>query len=233
MVINQCSFEEEGLSPHHQIALILAELSEALHKKTRPNSIEIQVSVGVQFIAELSKVSALKLLVFNLVKCYYPNSNELPKITGVMGTRYYTSNDSELNLIRQSIQAFSLILAQVDDIQMSSFNQQEKSKRISENIIHLLKEEARLKTLQNPIKGATTLKIKSDEVAQESWTIFQEIEKEGGYSKILSSGRIQQWIKENNDSEVQRYKDKKQVLIGGNKYAKAVNGKIYFMEKQL
>lgn len=235
MLIQQCQYEEKGLSLTKQVALILAELSSILKKNNEEilNQIEIKVSVGIQILPEIAKLNALQLLCENLVKCYFPNHHSLPSMSGLTTSRYYTSAEPELNLIRQSLQCFIFEVANIKDIEVLSFDNQEKSKRISQNIIALLEEEAKFKTIKNSFFGAEFIEKMSDEIAQQSWTLFQEIENKGGFEAFVNSGEVELWIAKDNAKEIALYKEKKKTLVSVNKYITKENGKQYFIEKEL
>lgn len=235
MLLQQCQYEEKGLSLSKQVALILAELSSILKKNNEEilNQIEIKVSVGIQILPEIAKLNALQLLCENLVKCYFPNHHALPSLSGQTTSRYYTSAEPELNLIRQSLQCFIFEVANIKDIEVLSFDNQEKSKRISQNIIALLEEEAKFKTIKNSFVGAEYIEKMSDEIAQQSWTLFQEIENKGGFEAFVNSGEVELWIADDNAKEIALYKEKKKTLVSANKYITKENGKQYFIEKEL
>jgi methylmalonyl-CoA mutase len=235
MLLQQCQYEEKGLSLSKQVALILSELSSILKKNNEEilNQIEIKVSVGIQILPEIAKLNALQLLCENLVKCYFPNHHPLPSMSGLTTSRYYTSAEPELNLIRQSLQCFIFEVANIKDIEVLSFDNQEKSKRISQNIIALLEEEAKFKTIKNSFVGAEYIEKMSDEIAQQSWTLFQEIENKGGFEAFVNSGEVELWIAEDNAKEIALYKEKKKTLVSANKYITKENGKQYFIEKEL
>lgn len=225
ILIQQSQWQEKGLAPEQQIALLLKELNQILQHSS-PEIIEIQISVGIQILPEIAKVKALQMLVENLCKCYFPNSLHLASFSGKTNSRYYTSNEPELNLIRQSLQCFILQSCNITKIDIDSFNQQKKSQNISQNINTLLQEESHFKNIQDSISGAVYIEKLSDELAQKSWALFQEIESK-------SNVNIEQWIKEFHEHEIQLYKKKKKILVGANKYQTKETGDIYTIEKEL
>ncbi len=235
MLIQQCQYEEKGLSFTKQVALILAELSSILKKNNEAiiSNINIKVSVGVQILPEIAKLNALQMLSENLVKCYFPQSTTLPNFSGLTSTRYYTSAEPELNLIRQSLQCFIFEVANIKNIEVIAFDGNEKSKRISQNVVALLEEEAKFKTIKNSFAGAEYIEKLSDEMAQQSWTLFQEIENTGGFESFVNSGSVELWISEDNAKEIALFKEKKKTLVGVNKYSSKENGKKYSIEKEL
>lgn len=235
MLIQQCQYEEQGLGFTRQVALMLAELS-AILKKNKENivgQINIKVSVGIQILPEIAKLNALQILCENVIKCYFPSCSKLPKITGFTSNRYYTSGEPELNLIRQSLQCFAFEVANIKNIEISAFNGEEKSQRISQNIIALLEEESKFKEIKNSFAGAHHIEKLSDDFAKESWKIFQEIENMGGYETAVNNGTIDSWIKEDNTKEIALFSSKEKALVGVNKYIKKENLKVYPIEKQL
>jgi methylmalonyl-CoA mutase len=235
MLIQQCQFEEQGLSASKQVALVLAELSSILKKNSDEilEQLEIKVSVGIQILPEIAKLNALQMLSENVVKSYFPHSTTLPSFSGITTTRYYTSAEAELNLIRQSLQCFIFEVANIKNIEVVAFDGQEKSKRISQNIVALLEEESKFKEIKNSIVGAEHLEKLSDELAQESWEFFQEIENKGGFETIIKSGAVELWINEDHQKEIALFKENKKTLVGVSKYTKKENGRKYFIEKEL
>ncbi len=235
MLIKQCQYEEKGLSFTKQVALILAELSGILKRNNEKiiSTIEIKVSVGAQILPEIAKLNAIQLLTENLVNCYFPNHQTLPSLSGITSSRYYASAEPELNLIRQSLQCFIFEVANIKNIEIVAFDNQEKSKRISQNIIALLEEESKFKEIKNSFIGAEHIEELSDEMAQQSWTLFQEIENKGGFEALVKLGEVELWIKEDNAKEIALFKEKKKTLVGVNKYSTKENGKKYCIEKEL
>ena len=232
IIIQQNQWQEKGLAPEHQIALLLSELHSQL-QNNQPENIEIQISVGVEILNEITKVKALQMLAENLCKLYYPNQSLLPSFVGIANTRYYCSNEPELNLIRQSLQCFILQNCGIHKIEISSFNQQEESKVISQNINTLLQEESKFKSQFNSIAGATFIENRIDELAQKSWKILQNIENEGGFEAIVKSNKVKEWNDTFHQQEILLYKEKKKVLVGVNKYQVKENAKSYLIEKEL
>jgi methylmalonyl-CoA mutase len=235
MLIQQCQFEEQGLGATKQVALLLAELSSILKKNNQDfiSKIEIKVSVGIQILPEIAKLNALQMLTENLVKSFFPHSTTLPSFSGITTTRHYTSGEPELNLIRQSLQCFIFEVANIKNIEVVAFNQQEKSKRISQNIVALLEEESKFKDIKSSFVGAEYIEKLSDELAQESWKFFQEIENKGGFETVVKSGVVENWINEDRQKEIALFQEKKKTLVGVTQYIKKENGKKYFIEKEL
>ena len=82
----------------------------------------------------------------------------------------------------------SAIFGGCDSLTVHPFDKEVSfSSRIARNVQHILKEESFLDKVNNPADGAYYIEALTDEIAQKSWSLFQEIEKEGGFLKAIEN----------------------------------------------
>src|SRR5690606_1259809 len=84
--------------------------------------------------------------------------------------------------------------------------------------------------LTDPAGGAYYAEWLTDQLAQAAWTLFQEIEAQGGMVAALQAGLPQQWVAATAVARTTNLAKRKAVLVGVNQYANvgepvAVNSK--------
>jgi len=150
---------------HTDITNILTELQKIPEEQVP--GVEIKVSAGTQLLFEIAKLKALRYLVVQLVNAKFPHYNKnYPKIFCISDPSRFSSTEPESNLIRQSIQALAFVLGGADKIALLPFDGSNDAnpKRISKNILLLLKEEAQLAKISDAVKGSYFLEELTAEI---------------------------------------------------------------------
>ena len=142
-----------------QIAFILAQLDLLLNKSSinEVAVINIEVVIGTKILLEIAKLKALRYLIEKNVNKVFPGYNKkYPTISAQLQCQPMQNEAAEYNLIRQSIQALAAVLGGVDKINVLPFDGSvaENPKRISQNILLLLKEEAQLGATKEALQGS-------------------------------------------------------------------------------
>ena len=70
----------------------------------------------------------------------------------------------------------------------------EFSRRVARNTVLILQNEAHLHRVLDPAGGSWFLDRLTEQIAEEAWSVFQEIERQGGMLKALLSGSVHQQI---------------------------------------
>ena len=70
----------------------------------------------------------------------------------------------------------------------------EFSRRVARNTVLILQEEAHLHRVLDPAGGSWFLDRLTEQIAEEAWNVFQEVERQGGMLKALQSGSVHQQI---------------------------------------
>ena len=70
----------------------------------------------------------------------------------------------------------------------------------------------------DPANGSYFIENLTEELAEKSWSVFQEIEKKGGYMNGLESNYIQEKVFESGEKLMELYNQGKTTLVGVNKY---------------
>ena len=226
-------FQNAGATITEELALTLSLVVEYLTKlgssessiKSLQDSFHINLCIGPDFHLELCKIRAFKVLWKNLMNAYGLKDNEIkfPLITSETATWNKATADSYNNLLRLTSEIMSGSLGGADCIYANNFDStyqlpNENSQRLSLNLHLLLKHEASMELTKDTVGGSYYYEHITNELGRVSWSIFQEIEKEGGLINFAKSGNLSKLINEARDLKQKDFDDKRSVLIGVNKY---------------
>jgi methylmalonyl-CoA mutase len=115
--------------------------------------------------------------------------------------RMTTRRDPWVNMLRGTIAAFSAGLGGADSITVLPFTAalglpDAFARRIARNTQLILLEESNLWRVADPAAGSGGFEALTDALCEKAWSLFQEIEREGGIGASLEAGRLQARIAE-------------------------------------
>jgi methylmalonyl-CoA mutase len=90
--------------------------------------------------------------------------------------------------------------------------------RIARNQLLILKQESYFNAVNNPTEGAYYIENITLQIAEQSLSIFKQIEKGDGLISSLIEGTIQRKVAEAAQKEQDLFDNGKEVLVGTNKY---------------
>ncbi|MCC6607574.1 MAG: methylmalonyl-CoA mutase small subunit [Anaerolineae bacterium] len=194
-------------------------------------------AIGGDFFMEIAKLRAARQLWAQVVEAF---GGDAAAQKMVIHAETAAANKSRLdpyvNLLRTTTEAFAAAVGGVDSLLTQPFNQpfaaeaDAFARRIARNQQIILQEEASLTQLTDPAGGAYYAEWLTDQLAQAAWTLFQEIEAQGGMVAALQAGLPQQWVAATAVARATNLAKRKAVLVGVNQYANvgepvAVNSK--------
>ncbi|MEQ8475687.1 methylmalonyl-CoA mutase family protein [Fulvivirga sp.] len=140
-------------------------------------SILVSLEVGNDFFVEIAKVRALRNLIFQIFRAYGHDEFQPEDIS----IRCISTNWNEekyqphANMLKGSTAALASILAGCDLLEVEpEFNDSPQSVRIARNVSNILKEESYLSKTADPVAGTYYLESLTDQIAKESWKLFQK-----------------------------------------------------------
>jgi len=212
-------FQNAGSSIIQQLAYTLSQANEYLNLLDLKliKSIVFKVSVGSNYFFEISKLQALRLLWQSLTKEYGVSIN--CHIITQPTRRNKTIYDYNTNMMRTTTECMSAILGSSDTIINSAYDSlyhknNEFGDRLSRNQLLILKNESYFDVVSNPTEGVYFIESLTNSLAQKALNLFKNIEKEGGYLKLLKKGVIQQKIKSHAIQEQLSYDEGSEGLLG-------------------
>jgi methylmalonyl-CoA mutase len=113
--------------------------------------------------------------------------------------RMTTKRDPHGNIVRGTIAALSAAVGGANAVTVLPFSAalglpDAFARRIARNTQTILIEEANIHRVADPAAGAGAIEALTDQLCQVAWSLFQEIERDGGAANAIESGSIQKAI---------------------------------------
>jgi methylmalonyl-CoA mutase len=179
------------------------------------------VSVGTNYLFEIAKLRALRLL-FKAVAKEYGHSPEC-HVIATPTKRNKTLYDYNVNMLRTTTECMSAILGGADSVANLAYDalyhkDNEFGDRIARNQLLVLKHESYFDKVSNPADGTYYIEELTRQLAEKALALFKDIEMNGGFLSQLKEGTIQRKIQESAFKEQELFDSGKEVLLGTNKY---------------
>lgn len=182
-------------------------------------------ATGSNYFMEIAKIRAARMLWSKIMEQYTPKCETAYKLhihteTSRWNTTVY---DSYVNLLRTTTETMSAAIGGVDSISVLPFDiayatPSDFGKRIATNQQILLKEEAYMDKVVDPSAGSYYVENLTDSIAAYAWEVFREIENNGGFSKAIAKGMVQERIKATAAQRDKNIATRKTVILGTNQY---------------
>ena len=180
--------------------------------------------IGENFFMEIAKFRAVKIMWAQIVAAFGGGeAAQKIKLHASVTSRNKTRHDAYVNMLRATTEAMAGAIGGVDSLQVAPFDavlgeSTEFSRRIARNLQLILQEEVRLIDLIDPAGGAWHVETLTDQLAKSAWSLFQQIEAQGGLMEALRGGSIQAQIATVADQRRQDLAEGRTALIGSSKY---------------
>jgi len=229
-----------GLAMHNAGATIVQELGYALSvaneylsfatekgiaSENIASKMQFTLSVGSNYFMEIAKLRAARVLWATLIEQYQPMCDCAYHLTinTVASSWNKTLYDPYVNMLRSTTEAMSAALGGADSIALQPFDiaykkENEFSSRISKNTQIILKEEAYFDKVVDPAAGSYYIENLTNSIIEQSWKLFQETEKEGGFIVLTENGKIKSEIEKSAQKRDMDIAMRKYVFLGTNQY---------------
>ena len=225
-------YGKAGASTVQELALTLAHLNDYVQYLTEEGKslaeinekICIELSVNENYFVNIAKFRVIRSLVALMFQAYDENyTSFVPKIYAKTNLRHLAKNDKNNNALRETTQAMSAVIGGCDVLtvdygQYGSDQEVERFERIAKNIQLILKEEAYLDKVVDPGGGSYYIENLTNQLLQECWTLFLEIENKGGLTAALVSGYVNEIIGDTTAQLVADMQDNTRTFLGVNKH---------------
>jgi methylmalonyl-CoA mutase len=185
--------------------------------------VHFKMGVGSNYLIEIAKFRALKILWANLIKAYKPSHNcSLNcQITAEVGWVNKSLKDPYTNLLRQTTEAMSAILGGVDRLVIHPYDfcslngSSDLAQRMAFNISNLLQDESYLVSVSDALGGSYAIESLTNELALKGWELFKKMD------VIPVETQKQEWkqhVDEKVKQRIEILKSSEMTLIGINKF---------------
>ncbi len=193
--------------------------------------------IGMDFLTEIAKLRAARLLWAKIVKSFNPmNEKSLTLRTHCQTSGWsLTAQDPYNNIIRTTIEAMAAVFGQTQSLHTNSLDEAialptDFSARIARNTQLYLQEETDICKVIDPWGGSYMVEHLTDKLAQKAWEHISEIEKMGGMAKAIETGIPKMRIEEAAARRQAEIDAGDEVIIGVNKYKLSYEKEINTLE---
>ena len=204
----------------------LAEMTErGLPVEEAARKISFNFCVGPNYFFEIAKFRAARLIWTRIQEVYGLKDRKAAQmhIHAESSVWNKTVYDPNVNLLRTTTEGMAAILGGVHSLTLLPFDftyqaPNEFSERLARNQQILLREEAWLDKVADPAGGSYYIESLTHQMAELAWTMFQEIERNGGFTECFYQGWIQNRIVTAAQSRDEGVAQRREILLGTNQY---------------
>lgn len=227
------NFHQAGSTIAQELAYSLAQAGEYMAELTETgvsaelvaSKISFHFAIGSNYFMEIAKFRAARMLWTRILEGYELEKDQMPPMYIHAETSRWnqTVYDPFVNLLRNTTEAMSSVLAGVDSLTVLPFDYPYEvptdfAERIARNQQIVLKEEAYFDQVADPAAGSYYIEYLTASIAEVAWKLFQEIEEAGGYTEAFYEGKIQDAIVTAAIERDQNIAQRKEILLGTNQY---------------
>jgi len=234
LTVSGAATADAGAGPTLQLALTLSQLVTAVDEQsdrghapeTVIGEIRVTMGAGTSYFHAIAQQRALRLLWANALLAFHvgPHHAALLKVHCRPSARIIYGPDPHTNLLRTTTAAMAAVIGGCDTLAVTAYDARQTDgptsfgRRQARNIALLLREEARLAHAIDPAAGSWYLETLTDTMAREAWTLFQQLEAEGGYRQAHASGTVARLVEAQRQEQDELEQSGRQVRVGVNKY---------------
>jgi len=181
--------------------------------------------IGMNFYLEVAKLRAARLLWWRIMKGFNakkPKSMMLRTHCQTSGWSL-TEQDPYNNVVRTTIEALAAVFGGTQSLHTNSLDEaialpSDFSSRIARNTQLITQEETHICNVIDPWAGSYMMEKLTQDMADQAWTIIEEVEAMGGMTKAVESGWAKLKIEQCAAEKQARIDSGKDVIVGVNKY---------------
>ncbi|GAB4055326.1 methylmalonyl-CoA mutase family protein [Spirosoma litoris] len=227
------AFHNAGATATQELAFTLASLADSYDQLTDagltinqlvPKTI-LSVSVGTSYFQEIAKLRALRVLMARFLSAYHTSSTIHPTYIHAQTSTFFDSTATPYtNLLRGTTESMAAVMGGCDALTVHPYNtvlaqsdNQAFAERIARNVSLLLKDESYLAKIADPSAGSYYIETMTHQLAESAWSLFLNVEKQGGFAKAFEAGFIASEIDRPYQAKVDAVRGGK-VLVGVTKF---------------
>ena len=226
--------QEAGATAVEELAFTLADGIEYVRSAVRAGldvdhfapRLSFFFGIGMNLFMEVAKLRAARWLWASLMQERFaprdPRSLMLRTHCQTSGVSL-TSQDPYNNIVRTTIEALAAVLGGTQSLHTNSFDEAlalptDFSARIARNTQLILREEAGLTRVVDPLAGSYYLESLTASLAREAHALISEVESMGGMTKAVMAGHPKRRIEESAARRQARVDRGEDVVVGVNRY---------------
>src|SRR4051794_20908336 len=179
----------------------------------------------MNFFMEVAKLRAARFLWADLIQPFDPKKADSLSLRTHCQTSgvSLTEQDPYNNIVRTAYEAMAAVLGGTQSLHTNSFDEaialpSDFAARVARNTQLILAEETGVTHVIDPLGGSYYVEALTQSIANEAWTLIQEVENLGGMTKAVESGMPKLRIEEAAARRQARVDRSEETIVGVNKY---------------
>lgn len=182
-------------------------------------------SIGSDFFTGLAKLRAARMLWARIVSASGGGADAQKMYIHARTSLWNRSTlDPYVNMLRGTAEAFAAVAGGCDSLHIGPFDEvirtpDDVSRRLARNTHIILRDECHFDRVIDPAGGSYYVETLTGQLARKAWTLFQEIEKQGGMTSAVANGIPQAQVRAVAGRKAESVALRRFSLIGVNVYA--------------
>ena len=225
--------QEAGATPEIELAYTLANgleyIKKGIETGMKIDSFAPRLSffwaIGMNHFTEIAKMRAARMLWAKLVKKFHPkNPKSLALRTHSQTSGWsLTEQDPFNNVARTTIEAMAAVFGGTQSLHTNALDEAialptDFSARIARNTQIYLQQETHITKTVDPWAGSYHLEKLTEDIANKSWHLIQEVEELGGMTKAIEKGIPKMRIEEAAAKKQAKIDSGQDIIVGVNKF---------------
>ncbi|KAB2817130.1 hypothetical protein F8C82_01670 [Phaeocystidibacter marisrubri] len=226
LAVNANIYHNAGASAATELGLTLAHAHEFIGRwgSSAFSHTTFNMAIGKSYLLEVAKFRALRSLWAKVGEAY--ETEAAAHIYAETGLRNKTIFDPNVNMLRTTTEAMSALIGGVDEVCVQPYDitfreSTPQARRVARNQALVMQYEAFVTKVNDPAAGSYAIENLTNDLCEEAWKVFREIEAKGGMIEALKSGFVQELIEREAAIEQELYNEGKIILVGTNKFPNA------------
>ncbi|MGA8743489.1 MAG: methylmalonyl-CoA mutase family protein [Terracidiphilus sp.] len=221
------AIEEVGFALSAAVDFVVEMQERGLNVDHIAGSVSFSFAMGPEFFIQIAKLRAFRMAwakaMESFGETYAAGRAQIHANTARWNETIY---DAHVNILRVTTEVISAILGGADSISAAPFDEcyrqpDESSRRLARNTQIVLKQEALLSRVADPLGGAYLVEALTSSIASKAWKSFQELETAGGYRKAIEADVIASVLERRTSLREQAAASRRRVFTGTNRFADA------------
>lgn len=233
--IHADGYQESGAGAVEEVAFTISAgadfLDEMLERGLRLDRVaglvKFEFAMGPEFFIQIAKLRAFRMVWAKIIESFGGDAKSAKTSIHARTAHWNkTLYDPEVNILRATTETISAVLGGAESISVAPFDEcyrvpEESSRRLARNSQLVLKKEALLAGVADPVGGSYLIEAITNAIATKAWKVFQELETAGGYRKARAEGVIGSVLDNRRTSRERAAACRRLVLTGTNRFTDA------------
>ncbi|GAA0575574.1 methylmalonyl-CoA mutase family protein [Caenispirillum bisanense] len=178
------------------VAYLRAMTAAGMSVEAAAQQIVFSLPVGTEQFLAIAKLRAARRLWGQVMEaCGVSGDAARMRLAAATAERVVSQRDPWVNMLRTTVTTFAAAVGGADSVTVLPFDAMlglptDFARRIARNTQLVLMEESNLDKVVDPAGGSWYVETLTGQMADEAWTLFQDIEKHGGLLACLESGHV-------------------------------------------